>query len=406
MSHEYWKLWWSQLVNQFGNGFYIMAVSWIVYQLKGSSLVLGDLFFIYTIALAVARVLFSPLADKFDRKKLMIWLDLSRSIIISLPAALVYLRCFSVWELYIIFVVVGILGTPYVSSRGALIRELVNSDSMNKANAWMQGATESMYLIGPTVAGIFIARFGGAIALLMDGLTFLFSSILISFICLHRPVSATQPKMRESYWSALITGLNVLMKDRILLNLTIFSTAVIIADTPFMVLVVPYVTHVVHGDAGVVGLLQGALSGGVLVVSIIIGKFGGFRRKVWTWGSVPLFCAATICMAFAPNMFWAILLQIVAGISTGLFDIRSITMFQSLVRNELLGRTLMINNALSSLASALCAMLAGIIAAKIGVALTFLVFGLIGGSISAVVLVKFHRIAGSAQMKERLSADD
>ena len=255
-----------------------------------------------------------------------------------------------------------------------------------------------MALVGPSVAGLFITRFGGVHTLLIDAGTFLISAMFIAVIKAPSTnlSSRERPHTSPSYWKSLSRGFSTLIQQPTLWTLTLLGTAIIVIDTPFMVLVVPYVREVLHASARAVGFLQGSLSAGTLLITFIIAVGGGFYRSLWTWSSVPLFCIATMLMAWAPNLGWALTLQVIGGFATGLFDIRSMSAFQSQIDTNLLAQTLMINNAIAAMAAAMGSLAAGFVAEHFGVRMTFLVFGVLGAALGSLALWRLWRIHASA----------
>lgn len=400
MERKFRLLWASHLVNKFGGSFYLLTISWMIYKDTGSAVALGSMVFMYTFATAGARMFLSPLVGQIDRRNLLIWCDVTRSVILALPAVLVWSHSFRMWQIYGVVLLVGIIGTPYVPTRGAFLKEIVRENFRDHVNAWMQGTTEAMFLIGPIIGGLFVAWFGVVDTLLIDSGTFLISAV---FLVLIRQTSRVripyrQREREQSYWQSLSNGFDTLVHHPVLGNLTLLTTAVIVSDTPIRVLVVPYVTQVFHGTARTVGLLQGSLSAGILVVTIVMAKLGWFRRPLWTWGSVPLFCFATMCMALAPQAGWAITIQIIAGVGTGIFDVRSLSIFQSSIDTDSLAKTLMINDSVATAASAMASLGAGFLAENYGVSLTFWVFGAAGLVLATIALwrLRHFRVATRA----------
>lgn len=393
MSKSFWILWVSHVINKFGGGFYLLTVMWMAYRISDSAWALALLMFVYTLSTSIARMFLSPLVGHIERRTLLIVSGAVQGVLLAVPALLVYSHSFRLWQFYVVVVLVGILSAPYVSTRSAFLKDLVEEPMRDRANAWMQGATEVMFLTGPVIGGVLISAFGGANTLLVNASTFIIAAALITLSHPSPTSTSHTPRVApQGYWRSLRTGVDTLISHRILGNITLLTMAVIVADTPIRVLIVPYVTHTFHDRAGTVGILQGALSAGILLVTVIIAKFGNLKRPIWAWASVPMFCLATGVMAFAPGVRWAIGLQVVGGLATGLFDIRSLSTFQSLVDTELLAKTLMISEAIATAASALSSLAAGAIANRYGVPPAFWIFGVIGLALGVVALWRLYSV--------------
>lgn len=385
MRKDYWLLFGSQVINRFGEGFYFLSLSWLVFQLTNSPLALGGMWAMNMAVVAVVQAFGSPLADRLDRRRLMIALDLARGCLTAVPAILWQMNVLEPWHVYLILITNGVLGTPYKSVGRSLLPSTVDPDRLEEANAWLEGATEAMYLVGPTVAGFILAWFGATPALLVDSAALWLAAGLTAN--LQRSLSGARIiGPREPYVQALVGGWRILSGNKTLAPFAMLLTTVALTDTVFVALVVPYVNIVLHGTSIDVGLLEASLSGGIVGASIVATRSVWHRWPIVLWLSVPTFCLATGALAMAPNFAWAVGLQLLAGMATGVFNIRAQIRFQQLVCNEQLGRTLMVSHALRSGAQAAGAVLAGSLAASFGVPIAFLAFGIGGTVISGLII--------------------
>ncbi|MHB9146771.1 MAG: MFS transporter [Symbiobacteriia bacterium] len=179
------------------------------------------------------------------------------------------------------------------------------------------------------------------------------------------------------------------------------QSAIALSDTAFLVLMVPYVQRVLHGGAGAAGVLEASLSGGIVLASAVAARKFWDAHPLLTWSTVPLFCLATAMLALAPNLALAVAFQVIAGFAIGVFNIRAQTMFQQVVEDQHLGNTLALRGALLSVVQSGGAVLAGGLAAGVGVAFVFLSFGLAGAGISAATIWYTHAVARTARLQER-----
>ena len=97
---------------------------------------------------------------RVNRRGFLMGSDVFRSGLLVVPAVVAVFHSLYIRQLFALVVLIAIVGTHYVPIRGAFLKDIVDSRTFSKANAWMQGATTSMALVGPPVAGLFITRFG------------------------------------------------------------------------------------------------------------------------------------------------------------------------------------------------------------------------------------------------------
>ncbi|MHB9146832.1 MAG: hypothetical protein ACYC5Y_16105, partial [Symbiobacteriia bacterium] len=88
-------------------------LSWLLYSITGSELALGGLFFAYMTATALAQAASGPLTDRLNRQGLLVVLDLVRGVVTLAPFLLWNAGMLQAWHVYAVFVLNGVLGTPY-----------------------------------------------------------------------------------------------------------------------------------------------------------------------------------------------------------------------------------------------------------------------------------------------------
>jgi hypothetical protein len=320
----------------------------------------------------------------------MVALDLSRALLTAAPLALALAGALQPWHLYAVLILISILGTAYGPATYATLPRLVELGRLLRANAWLSGGLEAMYLAGPAAGGLFIARFGPPQAMAVDAVSFLVSAALIFAL----PAAAGRPSAearREPYRGALAVGWRLLRDDATLWALTAMNAIQGATDMVFGVLMVPFVRSVLHGGPVDVGLFEASLSAGVILAALIAPHRGWDRHPLAVWLCVVAFCLATGALAVARTVAVAIALQAAAGIAAGLFDIRATTLFQSTVANDRLGRTFALRDAARSATQSGSALLAGVLPLLVGVAGVFGVFGLVGAGLGAAVTFAARR---------------
>lgn len=381
LGRPYWLLWLGETVSRFGDGFFFIAVGWLVYAQTGSVLALGLLWFVRRATTALAKALAAPLADRVDRRHLLVTLDVIRAVLTVAPFALQQAHLLQTWQLYAVLAAVGIVSTPYMPAAYALLPRLVRREDLAGANAWLQGGLEAMYLLGPAAGGLFIASFGAAPSMALDGTSYALCAALIAAL----PAAAGRVAVgarSARYRASLASGWRTLRSHADLAALTFLMATEGATDMVFGVLMIPLVTEVLHGGAAAVGLLEASLSGGVILASLAAPGIAWNRRPLLLWTTVPVFCLATAGLALAPTLAWAILLQVAAGLANGLFTIRAQTLFQVLVADEYLGRSLGFRDAFGAATQSGSALLIAAIAAGVGVAGAFGVVGALGAAVS------------------------
>ncbi len=379
---------WAQAINRFGDGFFTIGISWLIYSSTGSVLPLGILWGSYMMVAGALQTVAAPLVDRWDRRALTVGLNLVRAGVVATPVVLAAAHRFSTWELYPVFVVLGVLGLPYNPAVRAMIPQVVPTERLLAANARLQGVMETMYVLGPAVAGVTIAAFGPLTGLGLDAVSFLAAALLMATVPgLSRPV----PAPSTSYVTAMWHGGRVMWRDALLRRLALLAVVVQVTDAAFIVLSVPLVRSVLHGTTRGVGFLEASLSLGVIVGAVAVNQPRlRFLRRV-RWALVLLFCLATGLIAVVPMLAWALMTQVAAGLADSVFMVEWETHFQSAVDHQDLGRVLMFHGGFTRAAQALGAFAAAGLALWVGIGGAFLYVGLAGMAMAGALLPGLHR---------------
>lgn len=154
-------------------------------------------------------------------------------------------------------------------ARSGLLPSIVEEEDFVKAASWLGTASQFGSLIGLSIAGVLIAVIGVWGAIFVDGVTFLLSALIISFIAFNdrRAKVTIKPKVKD-YFVLIGEGVKYVKSKKILLAFLFLAAYLNFAIVPFNVLRPIYVTEVLN--LGVEGLSY-------VGISIIIGMiFGGY----------------------------------------------------------------------------------------------------------------------------------
>lgn len=169
---EYAKLLVANSISRFGDSIDAIAFSWMVYILTGSELLLGATFALNALPNLLFGAFTGVLADRFDKKKIVILSFLGRGIAVTIIGLLYFTGKLALWHIFALTVVnstLEILMSPAVIS---MLPKLIDKDSYTSANSLSASIYKFTELIGTAIAGIIIAKLGITGALLIDAGTF------------------------------------------------------------------------------------------------------------------------------------------------------------------------------------------------------------------------------------------
>jgi MFS family permease len=174
------NLWTGQIVSLLGDWFNLIASAALISQLTGSGLAVGGLFVIRMLAPFLVSPVAGVIADRFDRRRVLILTDLSRAAVVL--GFLLVRQPQQVWLLYALTAAqLGVSGIFY-PTRNAILPDLVDDDELGAANA-LSGVTWSVMLaFGAALGGLAAGLWGIYPSFLLDSGSFLVSAIFVSRI--------------------------------------------------------------------------------------------------------------------------------------------------------------------------------------------------------------------------------
>lgn len=311
-------LWLGQSVSAIGTGLGSFALGVWVYQKTGSATRFAMMGFAAAITMLVLSPIAGSLADRWDRRRLLIFSDLGSGVTVFVMAAMFFTDRMQPWHVYpVVILMVGFScfqGPALFSS----ISLLVPRDQLIRASGLYQTSRSIAQILGPLGAGMLVGRIGTSGVILIDCATFLFAFVTILLVRIPRP--PRQEEVRRTPLGDLrhgwdyVRGLPGLVALLSLFAVTNFCMAMVqVLLTP---LILSFATPVELGtvnSAGAVGVMMGGLVltvwGGprrrtlgvfvFLVVQALILFVGGIQP------SIPLITLATCAFMFTVPMITA-----------------------------------------------------------------------------------------------------
>jgi len=239
---NYRRFWLSGIISQAGDWFNYIGIFVLLTRLTGS----GEAISWFLIAKFIPTTVLGPaagvIADRFNRKSILICCDLSRVLVV-----LGYLLVREADQVYIIFILALVqesLWSFWHPARQAVLPDICAKEELSIANG-LSGASWSMMLaIGAAAGGFVSAVFGWQTAVLVDSFTFVVSASIMMTVA----VSAMAKRKKTSFSLARMIGLHDLMEG------------------------IRYVRK--HGEVAALLMVKSgwAMSGGILVLLTVFGE--------------------------------------------------------------------------------------------------------------------------------------
>lgn len=182
------NLWLGSVVSQFGDWFNVIAAAELITRLTDSGIALSYLFLARFLPLFVFSPIAGVLADRFDRRRIMILSDVLRGVTVL---GFLFVRDpGDIWYFYLLTVVQFSLSALFTPARGAVLANVVRPGELVAANALDSLTWSTMLALGAFLGGVVAAFFGAETAFLADSASFLLSAYFIARISLPPRVPA------------------------------------------------------------------------------------------------------------------------------------------------------------------------------------------------------------------------
>jgi MFS family permease len=284
------------------------------------------------------------LADRFDRRKLMMFADLARMFVVLLVPLLYFLNGLNGLLLGIFTFFIAIFNTVFLPSRDSMVPQLVKPDQLLKANSLIQTCWQFSLLLGPAVAGLLIPLIGVIHLFNFDALTFLLSLIFIYKIRTAKKIKPIHkislPMQLKSSLQDVLAGLDYARKDKIiwaLLMITAIDNLFIMG--PAIVGAPIFVREILQEDATSYAFVQIAYAIGLLSGTVILNIFGKKFRNghILLWGIV--LDGITFLPLLWVTTFWGMFITLVAhSFVIPMIIIPRPTLIHRMVPSEMQGR--------------------------------------------------------------------
>jgi DHA3 family tetracycline resistance protein-like MFS transporter len=287
-------LWTGMTVSLLGDGIYLVAVAWQVYDLSNDPTALSLVGLSWTIGMVAFLLTGGVVSDRIERRRVMIGADLVRATVLVAIGALSLAGVLEVWHLVALVVLFGAGEAFFGPAFGAILPDVVPGGQLVQANALDQLVRQAAgRLIGPALGGFVVAAVGTGSAFLIDAATFAVSAACVGAL---RVRSLPQTDGRERSARAELREGVVFVRSQPWLWATLIAAAVslLMFLGPLEVLLPFVVRNDLHAGPGAFGAILAAAGAGSVVISLLLSQRGLPRRYLtfmyatWSMATLPL----------------------------------------------------------------------------------------------------------------------
>ncbi len=366
-------VWVGMTISELGGAFGTFCNSILIYQLTGSEWALGSMWLLYFIPSLILQLFIGPFIDKWSRKLIMIISQWMRGILFLLPLVALLIGELEPWHIFVVQIGIGFITPFYVPANQAITPTIVTNEQLKTANAYQDGTVRLMMFVAPVLGGVMIEITGVKHTLLTVCILLLTSGFLLLFVKETR----NSENDRKTWLEQFLEGMSYFFGQPVLVWLGIFLAFVQFGVGVTMVINLPYITGELEGSYAQYGYFMAGFPFGYVIGTMLVGKFKDHNRRVLMLGSLGVGGLTFISLGFNQFILFAIITEIIAGISMAIFNVHNNVICQQMVPNHLMGKVFSVRLLIIRGAMPLGILVGGFLSEFLGVRPLFLFIGII-----------------------------
>jgi len=336
-----------------GSTFHSIALNLWILQTTGSARLMSAVVIIHLIINMLFGSFAGTIADRVNRKKLMLASDIIRFVLISLIALLIYLPNTSYMYIIILTGIVAFVGTFRSPAFQASLVEIVGKNQLTQAVGAISISDNIVRISGFALGGIAVALFGGAFAIAIDAATFLLSALALLFagpFLFQRTKSSIKPT--TSFREDLAEGIRYVWRDSFARASIFLLPVVMLFFLSTFMLIQVMAIQVWHAKSIVFGIIEACIPLGFVIGSIIIMRLDKRlkRRGWWILGSMLLMGPLFIIISQVANAYVALPFIFLVGFLFSFSTTIIYIMLRVAIEPDIQGRVFGLLGALTSVA--------------------------------------------------------
>lgn len=375
-SRNYRLFFTGQGISVIGTWMQSIAMSWLVYRLTGSALLLGVVGFAGQIPSFVFAPIAGVLADRWNRHHIIIGTQILSMIQAFVAAGLALTGVITVWHIVALSLSLGLVTAFDIPARQSLVPLMVEKkEDLPNAIALNSFLFNGARLVGPTIAGILIAALSEGMCFLINGISYI--AVIMALMAMK--INIEKKVVRDSrIFQQLKEGIGYAFNSGPIRTILFLSATVSIFGMPYTVLMPVMARDVLYGGAHTFGFLITASGVGAVTGALYL----AVRKNVEGLGSLlpvatAVFGIGLIALSQSRNFWISLPLMLLTGFGMMIQMASNNTILQTIVDDDKRGRVMSLYT-MSFLGMApFGSLLAGALASRIGAPGTIMYAGII-----------------------------
>jgi MFS family permease len=389
-----------EFVSSIGDWLYLVALLIVVYQESRDPVLLGIVGAARVLPYVILSIPAGIVADRYDRRLILLVTDLARGAIMLALAWLVATHAPIVW-IVVLSIVAACFSAFFSPTIGAYLPSIVGNEAeLGPANSAWSTLDNLAFIIGPAIAGLLIATSGLTAAFVLNAASFAIVAAVLWGLPSVRPGARESPDDAARDPAAADSDdvgsrESLLTIVRPVLGLTLADVTAGFAFGGLGVLTVLLAIQQLGAGEEGTGYLNAGIGVGAVVGAVLSGALStSARQRMILVAGLFVFAAGLVLLGVVSSLAVAFVAMAVASAGSLVAEVVSTTIFQRLVPDAVRGRALGVAATLTTLAYAAGSLVLPVIAGWVGITAALVV--------SAVVVVA-GAIGGVAMLGAALS---
>jgi len=341
LRHRNFRLFaWGQSLSLIGTWLQMVALTWLVYRLTNSALMLGIVGFSGQLPMFVVTPFAGVFADRWDRHKMLLLTQSMALVQALILSVLVFAHLIGIWQIIVLSVVLGVINAFDMPIRQAFVSDMIegHTEDLGNAIALNSSMVNAARLIGPSIAGILIATVGEGWCFLVNSVSF--GAVVISL--LKMKVSAgPRPARKVRVMTELKEGFAYTFRFPPIKALILLLAAVSLMGTAMTLLAPVFAKKSLMGGAHTYGFLIGAFGSGALLGAMyLLNKKSVLGMGKLVAFAVALFGGGMVAFSFSRTLWLSLPLMLISGAGMMLHIASTNTLLQTIAETSKRGRVM------------------------------------------------------------------
>ncbi|MDD3012299.1 MAG: MFS transporter [Candidatus Gastranaerophilales bacterium] len=339
LKHKNFRLFFmGQTVSLIGTWLQYTALSWLIYDMTNSKLLLGLIAALGALPILFLSLVGGIVADKFPRRTTLIITQTSTMILTFVLTLLIAFNVIEIWHIVVIATLNGIIFAIDMPVRQSYMIDMAGKKDLMNAIALNSSIFNLARVIGPAVAGIIMVRFGSTWCFFLNGLSFL---AVIWALLKQKIIVAKMNIQKESIREYTATGFKYVKENKEILDMMILLVIVGVFGWSYAILFPAIAKDIFHINEKGFAILVSANGIGALLGALFVAYLGNssLKRNFVNWG-IYFSGAMVLLLAFCKIYWLGLILICLAGFGLVVFSSSITTIIQSNVKDSVRGRVM------------------------------------------------------------------